>query len=119
MGLQRLSGQGLEHCASPRIHKRRLGREAGAVSLPTQQRMANVSEMRPDLMGPAGFQPAGEKARDRLAVDTGVFLHDLPMGYGFAAALPDGLLVACLGMAVDRRIDRTFGATGNTPDERQ
>src|SRR5437868_11342571 len=58
----RLSAKGLERCASLRIQKRGLGLEAGAVNLIPQQRMADVGEMHPDLMGPAGYQPADRKS---------------------------------------------------------
>ena len=40
-----------------------------------------------DLVGAAGFQPAGQQARDRLAVGARVAFQHLPMGDGFAAAL--------------------------------
>src|SRR5438477_13186472 len=102
MGMQRLSAKGLKCLAGRRIQERSLGFETGPVSLIPQQGMADVSEMHPDLVGPPRLQLAGEEARDRLAVDAGVFLQDLPVGYGFAATGPDGLFVACLGVAVDR-----------------
>src|SRR5665647_3586009 len=44
------------------------GLESGAVGGVAQDRMADMGQMHPDLMGPAGFEGAGEQAGDRLAV---------------------------------------------------
>ncbi len=42
--------------------------------------MADMGQMDADLVGAAGFQPAGEQARHRLAVGAGIALQHLPMG---------------------------------------
>src|SRR5436189_6464544 len=81
--------------------------------------MADVGEVYADLVRAACFQPAGEEAGDRFAVEAFVFLQDFPVGYRLAPALPDRLLVARLGMALDRCVDRAFWAVGYSPDEGQ
>src|SRR5438477_1313474 len=100
MGMQGLSAKSLKGLAGFRRKQGGLGPESGGVGVIAQQRMADMGEVHPDLVGPAGFQAAHGQAGDRLAVDAGVFLQDLPVGYGLAAALPDRLLVARLGMAI-------------------
>src|SRR5688572_22365121 len=117
MGMQGLPAKGLDGLARCRRQQRGLGLEARAVGLIAQQRMADVREMDPNLVGSPGLQPAGKKARDRFAVGAGVFLQELPVSYRLAAALPDGLLVARLGMAVDRGVDRASWAVWHAPDE--
>ena len=69
--MQGLSAKGLQRLARPPAQLRRLGLEARAVDVVAQQRMADMGQMHPDLVGAAGFQPAGEQARDRLAVGAG------------------------------------------------
>ena len=105
MGVQGLSAKGLQRLAAVLAQVHRLGLEAGAPRVVAKQRMAQMSQMDADLMGPAGLQPAGEQARDRFAIDSGVFLQKLPMGHGFAAVWPDRLLVAGLGVAPEWGVD--------------
>src|SRR5688500_10657964 len=64
-----------------------------------------MREMHPNLVGAPGFQAAGEQARERLAVGAAVFSQELPVGYRLATAGPDRLLVARLGVAVERSVD--------------
>src|SRR6187399_1031967 len=105
MVVQGVSAKGLQRLAAVLAQVHRLGLEAGAVGIVAEQRMAQMSQMHADLMGPAGLQPAGEQARDRFAIDSGVFFQKLPMGDGFAAVRPDRLLVAGLGVAPERSVD--------------
>ena len=75
------AGRGLRAPArAARRQQRRLGLEAGPVDVVAEQRMADMGEMHPDLVGAAGLQPAGEQARDRLAVGSGVDFQPLPVG---------------------------------------
>ena len=117
MGMQRLSAKSLKGLARSRMEQRGLGFEAGAVGVVAEQRVADVGEVDSDLVGAAGFQPAGEQAGDRLAVEAVVFLQEFPMGYRVAAARAHGLLVARLRVAVERRIDRAARAIRHAPDE--
>src|SRR5262245_59440250 len=73
--------------------------------------------MDPDLVGPAGFEPAGEEARNRLAVGAGVALEHLPMGHCLAAVAAHRHLVACAGVAAERLVDGSSRSVGGAPDE--
>ena len=81
--------------------------------------MADGGEVHPDLVGAAGFEPAGEQAGDRRAVGAGIALEHLPMGDGFAAALAHRHLVAGARVAVDRLVDGAARPVGRAPDEGQ
>ena len=86
MGVQGLSAKGLRALARAFSGKqRRLGLEARAVGVVAEQRMADMGQMHPDLVGAAGLQPAGEQARDRLSVGSGVGFQQLPVGDRLAA----------------------------------
>ena len=117
IGVQRLPAERFQRSPRRLRQQRRLGLEARAIDVVTEQRMPNMGEMHPDLMGPAGLQSAGQEARDRLAVRAGVGFQPLPMGDGLASALAHRLLVARLGVAIDRRVDRAFRAVRRAPDE--
>src|SRR3982074_1259216 len=83
----------------------RLGLEAGSVGVVAEQRMADRGEMDANLVGSAGFQPAGQKARDRLAIGALIPFKDFPMGDRLPATLAHGHLVTGARVAVDRLVD--------------
>src|SRR3954464_13091296 len=108
MGMQSLSSKGLKGLAGFGSEERGLGLEAGPVGVVAEQRVADMGEMYSDLMSAAGFQPARKEARDLFAVGSQIRLEPLPVGDRLAAARADRLLVACLRVAVERRINRAF-----------
>src|SRR5580700_10846519 len=131
MGMQRLPAKGLERSLGVGGQKGGFGAKTAAIDLVAHDRMADRSQMDPDLMGPAGFQPAGQEARHwglrlfrlpgpadpsrpRLAR---IALQHLPMGDRLAAALAHRHAVAGFWVAVDRLIDGAVGAVGRAPDE--
>ena len=63
MGMQSLSAKGRQRRLSRSRQQRRLGSEARSISIVPQQRVADRSQMHPNLMGSPGFQPAIEEAR--------------------------------------------------------
>ena len=63
MGVQGLSAKGLERSARVFGQVDRLGLETRAVGVVSEQRMAQMGEMHPDLVLPAGLQTAGEIGR--------------------------------------------------------
>src|SRR3954469_8526949 len=84
-----------------------LGPKTGAVDVVAQQRMANMGEMDPDLVGAAGLQATGQQAGYERAVGARIALQHLPMRNGVAAASAHGHFVAGMWVAVDRLVDRT------------
>ena len=66
--MQSLSAKTRQRGAGFRASQAGFGLEAGAVCGVAQDRMADMGEMHPDLVGAAGFQGACQEARDRLAV---------------------------------------------------
>ena len=66
--MQGLSSKGLDRLGRLRRQKGGLGAEARAVDRIADQGVADMGQMDPDLVGAAGLQPAGQQARDRLAV---------------------------------------------------
>ena len=76
--MQGLSSKGLERDSRLGAEMTGLGLEAGAVNIVAEQRMADRGQMDPDLVGAAGFEPAGEQARDRCAVGPGIALEHFP-----------------------------------------
>src|SRR5690349_6409301 len=115
MGVQGLSAKGLERLAGWFYEAHDLGLKARSIGIIPEQRMTQMGQMDPDLMGPASLQPAGQEGHDRLAGGAGVFLQKFPMGHGLAAVRADRLLVARMGMAPERRIDRAFRAVRRAP----
>src|SRR5918999_1744613 len=81
--------------------------------------MPDMRQMHPDLVGPSGLQPAGEKARHRLAMGPGETLQHLPMRYRLTPAWPHRPLVADMRVAIQRGINRAFRPVRRTPDESQ
>ena len=114
--MQRLAAE-RQRGAGLRAEQAGLGLEAGAVGGVAQDRVADMGQMHPDLVGAAGFQGAGEQAGDRLAVAGRQSFQHLPMGDGRAAAFAHGALVAGMRMAVERGVDGAFRPVGRAPDE--
>ena len=75
-----------------------------------------LTQMDPNLVSSAGFQPAFDQAGDRL-LSGAITLQHLPMGHGFAAAGPYRHLVAGMGVPVDGLVDRAFGVARRAPDK--
>src|SRR5829696_3318466 len=115
--MQGLPSKSLQGSGGRRQQSGSLGPKTGAVDAIAQQGMADMGEMDSDLVGAPGLQPAGEQAGDRGVIGSGIALQYLPMGDGLAAPHPDGHFVAGVRMAVDRLVDRTLGAVGDSPDE--
>src|SRR5664279_1992040 len=93
------------------------GLEAGAIGGVAQDRMADMGQVDTDLVGAAGFQRAGQEARDRLAIAPVEGLQKLPMSDGLAAALAHRPLLAVMRIAVERGFDGALRPVGRAPDE--
>ena len=131
MGMQRLPAKGPKRGLGFRRQKGGFGAESAAIDLVAHDRMADRGQMDPNLVGPAGFQPAGHKARHRrlgffwlsgLADPSGSrptrkALQHLPMGDRLAAALAHRHAVAGFWVAVDRLVEDAVGAIGRAPNE--
>src|SRR6266700_5973378 len=96
-----------------------LGLEMRAIDGITQQGMADMGEMHPDLVGAAGFEPAGEEGTDGLAVAPLEALLDLPMRDRLAATLADRHLLPGARVAVDGCVDRAALPVRHAPGESQ
>src|SRR5271163_4174923 len=105
MGMQRLPAKVLERRLGGRRQQGGFGAKAWPVGIVAQDRMADRRQMQPNLVGAAGFKPAGKEARHRLAGATAlgatspallpaIALDRLPMGDGLTPAFPDGHAVA-------------------------
>src|SRR5437660_242503 len=68
--------------------------------------MADMSEVDPDLVGPAGLELAGQQRGDRLAVLTAESFSHFIMRDGLAAALAHRHLLTRMGMTIDRSVDQ-------------
>src|SRR6266702_2832685 len=117
MGMKGLAikpGQGV---AGVRAEQRRLGLESGPIDAIADERMADMGEMYPDLVGPARFQPAGKQARDGIRSGAEIAFRHLPVRDGMPAALPHRHLVARMGMPGDFRLDPALGPVRRAPHE--
>src|SRR5260370_42177315 len=92
-----------------------LGFEMRAIDAVAQQRMADMGEVHPDLMGAPGLELAGQERRDRLALAPVEGFLDLPMGNGLAAAFAHRPFLSGMRMPVDRRVDGAALAGGAAP----
>jgi hypothetical protein len=79
--------------------------------------VADGGEVDPDLVGAAGFEPALQEARHRVAAGPGVALEHLPVGDGRPATGTDRHFVTGLRVAVDGLVDCSFRARRHAPDE--
>ncbi len=66
MGMQGLSAKGCKGDLGWLRQQRRLCPKTRPVGLIAEQRMPDGGQMDPNLMGSAGFQPAGDQASDRF-----------------------------------------------------
>src|SRR6478752_6197402 len=85
-----------------------LGPEAGAIGRIAQDRVPDMGEVHPDLVGAAGFQSAGQQAGDRLAVGAGELLEQLPMRDSGPSVWTHRLPVARVLMAAEWGVDRAL-----------
>src|SRR4030081_1623112 len=95
-----------------------LGFEMRAIDAVAQQRMTDMGEVHPDLMGAAGLKLAGEQRRHRFAVAPVKELLDFPVGDRLAAGVTYRHFLPGVRMAVDRRIDGAALAVRHSPYER-
>ena len=65
MGMQGLPAKGSERRSGFWWQKGGFRAESGPIDLITHERMADRGQMHPNLVGPAGFQPTNQEARDR------------------------------------------------------
>src|SRR5260370_40575740 len=93
------------------------GLEMRAIDAVAEQRMADMGEMHPDLMGAPGLELAGQERRDRLAVAPGEGFLDLPVGDRLAAAFAHRHFLPGMRMPVDRRVDGAALAGWDAPYE--
>src|SRR3954468_6936635 len=119
MGMQGLSCKGIKGLACVFGQQDGLGPETRPVGVVAEQRMPDMGQMHPDLMRPPGLQPAGGQGGDRFAVVSVVFLKQFPVCNGLTPILPDSLLVACVGVAAERRLDGPLRPVRRAPDESQ
>src|SRR3954469_19235145 len=98
ISMQGLSAKGLKGLGGLRGQPGGPGLEARPIDRIAHERMADMGEMDPDLMGPAGLELAGQKTRDGLAVGAGISLEHLPVGHRLAAVRAYRPLVAGMGM---------------------
>src|SRR6476469_1683443 len=96
--MQGLSSKGGERSGRRLWKPRRLGLEAGSIDRVAHERMTQMGEMDSDLVGTAGFEPAGEQARDRFAVGALIHFEPLPVRDGLASIRPHRHLVAGMRM---------------------
>src|SRR5215471_986851 len=130
MGMKSLPAKagesGLRGCGQTR----RLGAKADPINRVAHQRMSEGGQMDPNLMGPAGFEAASQKAGHHLrsirafllAVGArrfggAVALQHFPERYGLAPALAHRHAIARPRVAVDRAINPAMGAFGRSPGE--
>src|SRR5438045_9406514 len=88
MGMKGLAikpGEGIAGCGTEQC---RLGLESGPVNPVGEQRMADMGEMDPDLVGAPGFQPAGKQARYGIRSSPEVAFRHLPRGNCLPPAFP-------------------------------
>ncbi len=66
-----LSAKGREGGLGPLRQKRRLGAQPGPIDRIAKERMADRGQMDPNLVSPAGFQPAGQETGNRTGNRSG------------------------------------------------
>src|SRR5665213_4487298 len=115
--MQSLSAKTLHGGASLRAEPAGLGFETGAIGGIAQDRMADMGQMHPNLVGAAGLEGTSEQARDRLAVRACEPFQHLPMGHRRAAAFAHRPFVSGSGVTVERGVDGALGPAGRAPDE--
>src|SRR5512136_2485556 len=115
--MQGLSSKSFQRSMGLRPQSAGFGLESGAVGRVAENRVPDMSQMHPDLVSTSRFQCAGQKARDRLAVGTRKTLKHVPISDGRPATIAHRLLVACMGVAAERRIDCALGAIRCAPDQ--
>src|SRR5262249_36056833 len=103
--------------ARPGPHPGGFGLEAGPVSGIAQERVSDMGEMHPDLMGASRLKGTGDETRDRLPVGPMKTFQHLPVSDGPTSTLPYRLLFPGMGMAPDRGLDRALRAVRYPPDQ--
>src|SRR6476660_6169266 len=115
--MQGLSAKGLQRCTRLRPQPGGFGPEAGAVSRIAKNRVPDMGEMHPDLVGTPRFQSTRDQARNRLSVSPKKTFQHLPVSDGRSPGRAHRLLVACVGMAADGCINGALRAIRCTPDQ--
>lgn len=86
-GMQRLAAKPRQLGLRLWPEQGRFGLKTAAIERIAEQRAADMRQMDPDLMRPAGFQRAAQQARDGLPIAAHKSLAKLPMGDRLAALL--------------------------------
>src|SRR5437763_17106846 len=85
ISMQGLSAKGLKGWGGLRGQPGGPGLEARPIDRIAHERMADMGQMHPDLVGAAGLELAEQKAGDGLPVGAGITLEHLPVGHRLAA----------------------------------
>src|SRR5215468_689088 len=115
--MKRLSAKTFKGLARTRRQQAGFGPESRPVGVIPHERVPDMSQVDPNLMGAAGLEPARDQTGDGLSVGSTVTLDNLPMGHGLAAALAHRHLVPGMRMPVDRLVDGAARPVGRSPDE--
>src|SRR5215467_5967660 len=115
--MQGLSAKTLQRRTRLRAQPRGLCFKPGPVGRIAKNRMPNVSEMDPDLVGTPCLQGACDEADDRLPVGSKEVFQHLPVGHSRTATRAHGLLLPGMGVAPNRGLDRAFPAVRCPPDQ--
>src|SRR5712691_12254426 len=100
--MQGLSSKGLQRDSGLRAEVAGLGLESRPVNVVAEQWVTDRRQMDADLVGTAGFEPAGQETGDRRAVAADIAFEHLPVRDGLAAAGTHRHLVARARVAIDR-----------------
>src|ERR1700738_4628491 len=119
IGMKCLSAKGFQRVLGRRRELIRLGLEARAIDRIAEERMADGSEMDPQLVRASRLQAACEQARKRLPADGAVAFEHLPVADRSATVCTHGHAITRVGMAPDRLLDGAAGALRPSPDGSQ
>src|ERR1700730_5111879 len=117
IGVKRLSAKSFQRVLGRRRELMRLGLEARTIDRIPEERMADGSEMDPQLVRASRLQAASEQARNRLPVDAAIAFEHLPMADRGATVCTHGHAIARMGMPPYRLLDGAAGALRPSPDQ--
>ena len=95
------------------------GPEPGTVGYVPKNRVSDMGEVDPDLVGTPGFEGTGEQASQGLSVWSGETFQHLPMGHCGPTVLTHGLFVAGMRMTSEWGADRSLRTIRRTPNQGQ